>query len=217
MLARRSSFGPELLATCGAADGLQQRLLALRETGHGPASAGGIGRLQEEGGWAIPAELVVDCMSVFAALLMDPVKPPSENSMAGRLWWPSDHLRTKQIEDVPWCDTRDMKADLMINGSIRRELILGVMGGHAHYAHLVVRYTDEKAKRTIPSSRHSELTKKRSAVDDEMGLASGDNVTGVKSTRVSGLPVGTSVQIVEACTVLLLRRTWEAEQESGVC
>eukprot|EP00959_Pyramimonas_sp_CCMP1952_P063614 1329303-Pyramimonas_sp.AAC.1 len=44
-LARRSSFGSELLAACGAAGGLQARLLKLADMVHGPASADEIRRL----------------------------------------------------------------------------------------------------------------------------------------------------------------------------
>ena len=66
----------------------------------GPVGTDEIRRLREEGGYAIPAELVVDGMSVFSALLSDPVRPPSENSMAGHLWWLSDQLRTKQLKDI---------------------------------------------------------------------------------------------------------------------
>ena len=90
----RSSFGSELLAACGASDGLQAFLLTMHEMHHGPASADEARRLRKEGGYAVPAELAIDGMSVFSALLMDPVKPPSENSMAGHLWWLSDQLRT---------------------------------------------------------------------------------------------------------------------------
>ena len=63
----RSSFGSELLAARGAANGLQQHLLALREMERGPASTDEIPRLREEGGDAIPAELVVDGMPSLVA------------------------------------------------------------------------------------------------------------------------------------------------------
>ena len=106
----------------------------------------------------MPAELVVDGMSVFSALMMDPVKAPSENSMAGHLWWLADQLRTKQLEDLVWCDTRDMRADPMTKGTIGRDSILEVMQGKFAYAHPTVRLTDERKKRTVPSSRYSQLT-----------------------------------------------------------
>ena len=70
----RSSFGSELLATCGAADGMQAFLLTLHGMQHGPASASETRQLRECGGYAAASELVVDGMSVFSALLMDPVR-----------------------------------------------------------------------------------------------------------------------------------------------
>ena len=104
-------------------------------------------------------------MSVFSALLMDPVKPPSENSMAGHLWWLADQLRTRQLQDLVWCDTRDMRADPMTKGTIGRDLILDVMNGQFEYVHPTVRYSTEKAKRSVPSSKYSPI--QQEARDEE--------------------------------------------------
>ena len=87
-------------------------------------------------------------MSVFSALLMDPVKPPSENSMAGHLWWLADQLRTRQLQDLVWCDTRDMRADPMTKGTIGRDLILDVMNGTFKYVRIETRYR-ERLGRTV--------------------------------------------------------------------
>ena len=157
----RSSFGSELLAACGAADGLQAFMLTLHEMQKGPATASEVRKLRESGGHATSSELVVDGMSVFSALLMDPVKPPSENSMAGHLWWLADQLRTKQLDDLVWCDTRDMRADPMTKGAIGRDLILSVMQGQFAYAHPTVRYSTEKRKKSVPSSRFSPINEER--------------------------------------------------------
>ena len=51
-VARRPSFGSELLAARGAADGLLAHLLTLHESVRGPASAENIRRLREGGGYA---------------------------------------------------------------------------------------------------------------------------------------------------------------------
>ena len=51
----RSSFGSELLAACGAADGLQAFLLTMHEMINGPADPSDARRLREEGGYAVPA------------------------------------------------------------------------------------------------------------------------------------------------------------------
>ena len=89
---------------------------------------------------------------------MDPAKPPSETSMAGHLWWLADQLRTKQLDDLVWCDTRDMRADPLTKGTVARDLILDVMQGKFAYAHSTVRLSDEKKKKAVPSSRYSPLT-----------------------------------------------------------
>ena len=47
----RSSFGSELLAACGAADGLQHFLLTMHELVHGPADPSVARRLRDEGGY----------------------------------------------------------------------------------------------------------------------------------------------------------------------
>ena len=86
---------------------------------------------------------------------MDPVRPPSENSMAGHLWWLADQLRTKQIADLLWCDTRDMRADPMTKGTIERDLITSVMNGQFAYKHAVMRFSTEltKRKQELPSAQ----------------------------------------------------------------
>ena len=106
---------------------------------------------------------MIDGMSMFSALLMDPVKPPSENSMAGHLWWLADQLRTKQLGDLAWCDTRDMRADPMTKGTIGRDLILEAMQGQFADAHPTVRYGTEKQKKSVPSSRFSPIAVEREA------------------------------------------------------
>ena len=132
-------------------------MLTLYEMQHGPASASTARQLRETGGYAFNSELVVDGMSVFSALLMDPVKPLSENSLAGHLWWLADQLRTKQLSYLVWCDTRDMRADPMTTGTIGRDLILEVMQGQFADAHPTVRLSTEKAKNSLPSSKFSHI------------------------------------------------------------
>ena len=85
-LARRPSFGSELLAARGAADGSHAFFLTLREMARSSGSAGENGCLREVGGYAIPAEVAIDGTSAFSAIITDPVELSSENSMAGHLW-----------------------------------------------------------------------------------------------------------------------------------
>ena len=52
----------------------------------------------------------------------------------------------------------------MTTGTIGRDLILGVMQGQFAYAHPTVRYSTEKRKKSVPSSKFSPITEER---DDE--------------------------------------------------
>eukprot|EP00959_Pyramimonas_sp_CCMP1952_P195911 4095901-Pyramimonas_sp.AAC.1 len=70
-----------------------------------------------------------------------------------------------------WCDTPDMGADPMTKGSIGRGLVLGVMTGHASDIHPTVRFSDEKRKKSAPSSQHSRLNNKPSAGTETDGAA----------------------------------------------
>ena len=105
-------------------------------------------------------------MSVFSALLMDPVRPPSENSMAGHLWLLSDQLRTELLADMLWRGTRDMRADPMAKGSIGRELILDVMSGKMNYNRDAARFSAEKAKKAVPGSQRPQRRQTPSAVSE---------------------------------------------------
>eukprot|EP00959_Pyramimonas_sp_CCMP1952_P339459 7109374-Pyramimonas_sp.AAC.1 len=60
-----------------------------------PASVDEIRRPGDAEGFAVPADLAINGASVFNALLhVDPVRPPSGDSMTGHLWLLADQLRT---------------------------------------------------------------------------------------------------------------------------
>ena len=65
------------------------------------------------------------------------------------------------MSDLVWCDTRDMRADPMTKGTIGRDLILSVMQGQFAYAHPTVRYSTEKRKKSVPSSKFSPINEER--------------------------------------------------------
>ena len=54
-----------------------------------------------------------------------------------------------------------MRADPMAKGAIGRDLILEVMQGQFAYAHRTVRYSADKAKRSVPSSKYSPINEAR--------------------------------------------------------
>ena len=67
--------------------------------------------------------------------------------MTGHVWWLPDQLRTKQLEDLIWCDTRDMRADPMTKGTIGRDIISEVMQGHFAYPHGAVEHREDQEDR----------------------------------------------------------------------
>ena len=101
--------------------------------------------------------VAIDGMSVFSALLMGPVKPPPENSMAGHLCWLVDQHRTKQIDELAGSDDRDVRADPMTKGNVAQHFIPNAMVGHFAYARAAVRYGSEKEQEGF-SPRSSPLT-----------------------------------------------------------
>ena len=54
-----------------------------------------------------------------------------------------------------------MRADPMTKGTIGRDLILSVMQGQFAYAHPTVRYSTEKRKKSVPSSKYAPITEER--------------------------------------------------------
>ena len=61
-----------------------------------------------EVGYAVLGGLAVDGARASSALSMDPGAPPSDNGMAGHVWWLAEQLRSQQINDLARRDAPDM-------------------------------------------------------------------------------------------------------------
>ena len=133
----RSTFSSETLAAVAAADNLIPLCLTLQEIACGPISTTEARKLREEGGLVFRSILVVDAMSLFAAVAANTVKIPAERSLAGHLFWLRELLDRQIINTLRWCDTRDMNADCHTKGSIDRHAILELMKGRFKFAHAV--------------------------------------------------------------------------------
>ena len=59
----------------------------------------------------ISNHLVIDAMSLLAAVTADQVRMPAENSLLGHLRWLRELLDRNQLRAFTWCDTRDMLSD----------------------------------------------------------------------------------------------------------
>ena len=133
----RSTFSSETLACVAAADYLIPLCITMQEVAYGPLSTTEVRRLREEGNLAFRSTLVVDAMSLFAAVSAATVKVPAERSLAGHLFWLRELLDRQVVNTLRWCDTRDMNADCHTKGSVDRAAILKLMLGQYSHAHPV--------------------------------------------------------------------------------
>ena len=101
--------------------------------------------------------MAINGTSASSALLMGPVKPPSEDSTVGHFWSLADQRRTKQVDE--WCDERDMHFDLMTKGTVAGDFILDLMAGQFACTRDAMMCSREKRKTDVPSSKYSPLAK----------------------------------------------------------
>ena len=73
--------------------------------------------------------LSIDAMSVYQAVTASHLKPPSEKSLAGHIFWLRELLDLGIISWLQWLDTRDMSADGHTKGSVDRKVLLDLMRG----------------------------------------------------------------------------------------
>ena len=126
----RSTFSAELFSVCDAGD----YAILLRQIVH-EFTVGPLGttdaRSMTEGVVRSPVriELLVDAMSVFAAVTASNIKVPREKSLLGHLQYLREKIDRRVFEALIWCDTRDMAADGLTKGSIDRSQIVDIMNG----------------------------------------------------------------------------------------
>ena len=148
----RSTFGAELFAITSAADSLIPLLVTVEELAAGPLPIAQAKRLREEGGWCFKSVLVTDSMSLFQAIHAHKVKIPSEKSLALHLFWLRELLSRQILNELKWCDTRDMTADGHTKGSVDRQALLQLMNGIFKYSH-AVQSTGSQLGRKTPSTK----------------------------------------------------------------
>ena len=136
----RSTFSSETLACVACADDLIPMLVTFHEIERGTVTAAQARELRENGNFAFKSTLSVDAMSLFTAIAAHTVKIPSEKNLAIHLFWLRELLDRKVLNQLEWCDTRDMSADGHTKGTIDRDVILKLMLGKFAYQHAVKRY-----------------------------------------------------------------------------
>ena len=93
----------------------------------------------------IRVTLTTDAESVYKSLTSQDLKVPTEKSLLGHVAWIREMMALGIIENVQWCDTRDMTADGHTKGSIDRQLLLEVMAGKQQYRHGVKTHTPHRS------------------------------------------------------------------------
>ena len=120
----RSTFGAELNALV---DGFETgKLLAftmaeLLQAGHTIAS---LRTLEEKGEFPTPIEAVIDCRSIYDALVPSDTKVPTEGSLVMILLQIKEALVTGVLKALWWVDTADMLSDGLNKGLVARTALL---------------------------------------------------------------------------------------------
>ena len=85
---------------------------------------------------------------MYESLKATTFKPPVENSLSGHVLWLRE-MRTKGlIQDIVWTDTRDMYADGLTKGVIKRDALRELMKGIMKLRHPVAVCTC-RARKTL--------------------------------------------------------------------
>jgi len=131
----RATFSSELFASCDSVDHGILLQLMLHEIRQGPVSKMQGRQLREQGGYAIPAVVYLDALSVYAAVTATNIKIPAEKSLLSHIQFIRETLDNKVLQAIVWLDTRDMIADGLTKGTVERDLLHLLMSGKVQIMH----------------------------------------------------------------------------------
>ena len=134
-LVTRSSFSSETLGLTGGLDSMWPLMVTLHEVAHGPLRADEARKIREEGGLKVSADALIDAKSVFDAVTASPLKAPTEKNLANHLFWVREWLEIGILDQLRWCDTRDMVADGLTKGAVEHKALFEVLRGEWHCEH----------------------------------------------------------------------------------
>jgi hypothetical protein len=136
----RSTYAAELLSATATADTLIPLSVTLHEIECGPVGTTQLKHIREngwEGKAVFETSLFLDAKSVYASLDASTFKPPVEHSLAGHVLWLREMNSLGLINNIIWCDTRDMLADGLNKGSVPRQALVEAMTGSVKIEHEV--------------------------------------------------------------------------------
>ena len=95
----------------------------------------------------IHTSVLIDAKSVYESLKATTFKPPVENSLSGHVLWLREMHTKGLVEDIVWVDTRDMYADGLTKGVIKRDALRELMSGTLRIRHNVAVCTRRACKK----------------------------------------------------------------------
>ena len=128
----RSTYAAELLSATTATDIVIPLTVTLYEIRFGPLGSEKLRSIRDEG-WMqenyIRTQIMIDAKSVYESLKATMFKPPVEHSLSGHVLWLREMHDKGLLTDIVWTDTRDMYADGLTKGVIKRDALYELMKG----------------------------------------------------------------------------------------
>ena len=131
----RATFTSELQGGCDTIDRGFLLLQTLDEMQTGRISAAEALSRREDGGFAVPAALYLDALSVFAAITATFIKTPADNGVLVHCLYIRELLDHDVLKALIWQDTRDMLADGLTKGAVDRKALHDAMDGRNDIIH----------------------------------------------------------------------------------
>ena len=116
----RSTYAAELYS-CLDLTGLAATInLAFTEILEGISSAAVLAERQDSGKMSLRLDCVIDARAVLDSVTADEIRTPNDKIMLIHALRLRELLDSKQLDQLIWCDTRDMLADGLNKGSVSR-------------------------------------------------------------------------------------------------
>ena len=131
----RATFTSELQAGCDTVDKGLLLFQTLDELQTGRVSAAQALERREHGGWAIPAALYLDALSVYASVTATFIKTPADNGVLVHCLYLRELLDNDVLKALVWLDTRDMVSDGLTKGAVDRKALHDLMNGLLYIQH----------------------------------------------------------------------------------
>ena len=144
----RATFTSETFACINTVGHMILLEILLHQLANGAITLDEARKLTDGRGHVFEFGVNIDAMSVLTALESVNLHQPSKTSFLAHLAWLQDKIKSGTITWLRWVDTRDMYADGLTKGSVRRDRLRELATGKFSRAHetkkLQIRYNDNR-------------------------------------------------------------------------